>query len=179
MEKVELKNLFLEFRKLDEKKLFTPLTQLEEIHWAEHHEVIMKTLFGEAFSILLDQRSNIRVPLKIPVEYTIKGRPPIKTETSDISLFGMCIPLNPTVKVGSGLKIKFIIIYKKWIFRWHKKLILEGRINWASLAKDTMGVEFMNLTEKTRIHLFRIVYIHLGKLVDAYSEQSAPDQTNA
>ena len=83
----------------------------------------------------------------------------------------MCIRLNPTVKVGSGLKIKFIIVYKKWIFRWHKKLVLDGRINWASLVKDSMGVEFMNLTEKNRVHLFRIVYMHLGKLVEAHAEK--------
>ena len=129
MDKTELKNLFILFKVLDEKKLFIPLTQVEEFRWAEYHEIIMKTLFGDAFSVLLDQRSNIRVPLKIPVEYVIKGRPVIKIETMDISLFGMCVPLNPTVKVGSLVTIKFCIECKKWIFKWKKKLIFEGRLN--------------------------------------------------
>ncbi len=177
MHKIELKNLFFKFKTLDEAKLSGPLSRMEEMQWAEYHEIIVNELFKNAYNILLDKRNNIRVPLSIPLEYkTKKGR--VKTHTKDISLEGMCLPYDRISTIGEELKIKFLIGYKKWFFTWYKKVKIVGKVNWVKFDIDSMGIQFEDISEKDKKQIFTLIYWHLEKLVEKYEGEEEKDDPN-
>ncbi|MFH1626073.1 MAG: PilZ domain-containing protein, partial [Pseudomonadota bacterium] len=96
---MDLEEIFLKFRRLDEEKIGFGLGREDENDWYIYHNIIMTKIFLEPYGALLDKRKFIRVPTALPIEYKIE-KEKIHTIIQNIGVGGVSVPLNPRVSVG-------------------------------------------------------------------------------
>lgn len=160
---LELRRNFNQFKSLDSKKLEIPLTRMEEIRWSELHSYLIKALFGSAYSMLLDQRDYIRVPLKIDLVYRFEGKKYYGT-TKDLSVYGTCLQYNPSLYIGAKVKL-FFEMKSKGIFRRKKRISLDAKIVWMNTEIHLMGIEFYNIVPEAKSFLSDAIYSFLEEKI--------------
>lgn len=154
----QLKEVFLRFKALDQKKYRASLDNDEEKSWYLCHNILMTKLFNEPYSALLDKRRFIRVPLALPIELRLlTSKVPLVTK--NISLGGMLMPHFH--KLSQGDKVKFGLTLGGTPIR------VSAKMTWTSEKHRTMACSFLDMTTTELDLLSQAIYAYIEERIAA------------